>query len=214
MNNLYKQVQDSLKEREALIEEAERLEKKAASLRNKAKVNNLDLEIKGIQEEMFLTFERIEILQNLVDLAAKSFPGNEDIIPISYDNYINCSVMGRSIKSLEEELIFLTTKLEYLKKLLSKICVYVGHDYKFIESTRVFSTESLEMINEDQAIYYCAICGEVIVREEKGEDIDISLKNRLKKLRKIRKSHIYQSRFRIIDDLDFNFDLDKANIKR
>lgn len=198
----YTSIQNNLNKRMNLLQEAMALEEKARILRNNACKNDLGLEVSTIQGEIFILLDKFDLLNNLVSLACKLFKNSDDQIIISLDDYKNCIFQGRSIEEIENELIFITERIVILCSLLDTICGYVGHDYEFIRVENIFDFEGLEITFEEKAIHCCAICGHSICLDVDGEKKAYSsLVERLEKLRKARKIQIYESKFKIVDNL-------------
>ena len=190
-------IQKSINERAKLLSDADLLEEEAKSLREKAGVNNLSLEIKGLQDEIFRLLDKYELLNNLIVLASNLFNNgqffiNNEVaqIPISLEIYKTCSFQGRTIEMIESELVDVTTKIVLYIGLLGQLCDCVV-DFSGMETTF-----------EEREIHYCSICGDAIHTDLNGEKVVESARlNVLKKLRKARKMSIYKSKFKIVDNL-------------
>lgn len=197
----YTSIQNNLIKRMNLLQEAVALEEKARILREQATTNDLGLEISTIQGEIFIILDRIDLLNRLISLACKLY-GNGDEIEISLQDYQNCMFEGKSLAELENELVGLTERIVLLCSLLDTICGYVGHDYKFIKVDSIFDFGGLEIDFEEKEIYYCAICGSPTYLDVgENKTVDSSLVEQLKKLRRARKIQVYESKFKIVDDL-------------
>lgn len=202
-------IQKSINERAKLLSDADLLEEEAKSLREKAGVNNLSLEIKGLQDEIFRLLDKYELLNNLIVLASNLFNNgqfsiNNEVaqIPISLETYKTCSFQGRTIEMIESELVDVTTKIVLYIGLLGQLCDCVGHNYMFVKKDSVFDFSGMETTFEERAIHYCSICGDAIHTDLNGEKVVESARlNVLKKLRKARKMSIYKSKFKIVDNL-------------
>lgn len=195
-------IQTSINERVKLLQEAYVLEERAKALRSKATENNLREEITSVQNEVFKLLDRIDLLNNLMVLACNSFDFEEEPIPISLENYQTFTIQGMSIEMIEKELMALTVKVAFLMNLLEQICTYVGHNYVYVKDEAMLDFDSLELSFEKKQIYYCAICGEALYLDLDAErNFDFASTQHLEKLRKARKMQIYESKFKIVDDL-------------
>lgn len=195
-------IQKSINERAKLLSDADLLEEEAKILRKKAGVNNLSLEIKGLQDEIFRLLDKYELLNNLIVLASNLFNNGDERIPISLETYRTCSFQGRTIEMIESELVDVTTKIVFYMSLLNQLCDYVGHDYMFVRKDSIFDFSGMETTFEEREIHYCTICGDAIHTDLNGEKVVESARlNVLKKLRKAYKMSIYKSKFKIVDNL-------------
>lgn len=202
MDQLSITIQDSLNKRAGLLQGASILEQQAQILRKQASTNDLGLEINDIQVEVFKLLDKIDLLNELITLACKLFSSENEFILISLYDYQNCSFQGRSIETIENELTNLTSRVVYLMDLLRQLCGYIGHDFKFIKNDTIFDLDGLEASFEMKQIHGCLICGgtKCLEMDEKA-DFDASLVERLEKLRKARKMQVYESKFKITDNL-------------
>lgn len=202
-------IQKSINERTKLLSDADLLEEEAKVLREKAGVNNLSLEIKGLQDEIFRLLDKYELLNNLIVLASNLFNNgqfsiNNEVaqIPISLETYKTCSFQGRTIEMIESELVDVTTKIVLYIGLLGQLCDCVGHNYMFVKKDSVFDFSGMETTFEEREIHYCSICGDAIHTDLNGEKVVESSKlDILLKLRKACKMSIYKSKFKIVDNL-------------
>ena len=190
-------IKNSLCERSKLLFEASLFEEKAIKLRNMATTNNLLEDINVIQNEVLSILDRINLLRSYVLLACKLF-GSE----ISLDTYQNFSFQDRSIEALENELIDLTRRVISLMDLLEQVCGYVGHDFKLVKKDSILDFSGLETVFEEKQICYCSICGDALYLDlDEKVSFDSSLIERLEKLRIARKMQVYESKFKILDNL-------------
>ena len=202
MDDFYLVIQKSINERAKLLSDADLLETQAKALREKAKVNDLRLEIKRLQDEIFILLNKYDLLDSLIVFVSNLFNNENEQIPISLDTYKTCSFQGRTIEMIENELVDVTTRIVFYMDLLGQLCDYVGHDYVCIKKDSVFDFSGMEITFEEREIHYCAICGDAIHTDLNGEKVVESARlNVLKKLRKARKMSIYKSKFKIVDNL-------------
>lgn len=198
----YTSIQNNLNKRLKLLEEAKALEEMANNLRNEASTNNLNCEIKVIQNEIIMLLDRLDLLNNLLSLVCKLYRNLDDQIIIPVQDYYNCKFQGKSIWEIENELVYVTERIVILCSLLDSICGYIDHDYKFIKVDNIFDFEGLEITFEEKEIYYCATCGCPAYLDVDGEKkVDSSLNIHLEKLRRARKIQLYESKFVIEGNL-------------
>lgn len=202
MGEAYISIQNDLNKRLGLLQEAEALEAQAKVLRDRASYNNLDLEIESVHKEIFMLLDKVDLLKKLLSLAFSLFGGDEEKVLISLHDYQNCTFQGRSIEMIEKELIDLTKKIVFLCDLLGQICSYVGHNYKFMKVDSIFDFSGLEIGFEEKQINYCAICGDAKYLDLNEDRYSCSVNcSDLEKLRKARKIKVYESKFKIEDNL-------------
>ena len=202
MDDFYLVIQKSINERAKLLSDADLLETQAKALREKAKVNDLRLEIKILQDEIFILLNKYDLLDSLIVFVSNLFNNENEQIPISLEIYKTCSFQGRTIEMIESELVDVTTKIVLYIGLLGQLCDCVGHNYMFVRKDSVFDFSGMEITFEERKIHYCAICGDAIHTDLNGEKVVESEKlDILQKLRKARKMSIYERKFKIVDSL-------------
>ena len=203
MSEPYTSIQSDMNTRFTLLQEAKALEAQAKILRDRASYNNLDLEIRSLHNEVFILLDKVDLLKSLLSLVFKLFGDSDELVVIYLQDYQNCSFQGRSIEMIEKELVDLTKRIVFLCDLLSQMCGYVGHDFKFMKVESILDFSGLEISFEDREIHCCAICGDVqyLDSNEDKKHPDNTKLDYLEKLRKARKVKIYESKFKIEDNL-------------
>lgn len=195
-------IYNSINERAKLLGDADLLEVQARSLREKAKVNDLNFEINRLHNEIFRLLDKFLLLNNLITLISKLFNDDDGQISISLETYKTCSFQGRTIEVIENELVDVTTRIVFYMDLLSQLCDYVGHNYMFVRKDSTFDFGGMELTFEEKEIHYCTICGNAIHTDLNGEKVlESSQLDILQKLRKARNISIYESKFNIIGKL-------------